>query len=114
MTKKTAPDKRRHLRIRAPQGLWVAWQVSGAERVVSRVLDISLGGAYIVVDQAPPVGTSLLVLFSVPEGEIRATAVVHNAKPGEGMGVEFTKISHKDRNCLRDLIQRLLATLARR
>ncbi len=114
MSQKTGPEKRKHLRIAAPQGLWVAWQAAGAERVISRVLDISLGGAYIVAEKAPPVGTSLLVLFSVPEGEIRATAVVHNSETGEGMGVEFTKISHKDRACLRDLIQRLLATVARR
>ncbi len=114
MSKKPAPEKRKHLRIAAPQGLWVAWQAAGAERVVSRVLNISLGGAYIVAEKAPLVGTPLLVLFSVREGEIRATAVVHNSEPGEGMGVEFTKISPKDRCCLRDLIQRLLATPTRR
>jgi hypothetical protein len=39
-----------------------------------------------------PVGTTLILLFPVPDGIVHAE-VVRNVVPGEGMSVEFTKLN---------------------
>ena len=53
-------------------------------------------------------GTSLKLVFEVPGGLVFADAVVRNMVPGEGMGVEFTKITTQDRALLERLLERLL------
>jgi PilZ domain len=55
-----------------------------------------------------PVGTTLKLVFQVPGGMVFADAVVRNIVPGEGMGVEFTKINPQDRALLERLLKRLL------
>ncbi|MGC1910402.1 MAG: hypothetical protein WA660_01090, partial [Candidatus Acidiferrales bacterium] len=59
-----------------------------------------------------PHGAIVSVLLSVPEGEIRATAVVRNSIPGQGMGVEFTEMSQQDSTRIHLLVTRLLRTQA--
>ncbi len=98
---------RRHVRIPLPIGVWVAWQGDGLERTVSKVQDLSLGGVFIATAEPPPMGTVLKLLFSMPEGEVRITAVVRSVRPGEGMGVKFTDMTGKDRARLHDAVKRL-------
>ena len=54
------------------------------------------------------VGTDLTLVFEVPGGMILAEAVVRNVVPGEGMGVEFTKMNAQSRVLLEELLTRLL------
>jgi PilZ domain len=67
-----------------------------------------MGGLFIAAPNPPPVGTKLRLAFEVPNGNVRAEAIVRSIVPGEGMGVEFTKIDLKDRVLLQRLLKRLL------
>ncbi len=107
VNKGNLPKNRRNARIQLPIGVWVAWQGDGLERTVSKVQDLSLGGVFIATAEPPPMGTVLKLLFSMPEGEVRITAVVRSVRPGEGMGVKFTDMTGKDRARLHDAVKRL-------
>jgi len=100
-------SNRRYPRIPTPKGVWVSWQHDGAQSV-SRVRDLNVGGLFIESKTPPPRGTSITLLFSVPEGEIRSSAVVRNVTPGEGMGVQFMAMSQEHAVRLQTLFTRLL------
>lgn len=105
---------RRFPRIATPHGLWVAWQRDGIEGAptVSRVRDLNLGGLYILTDQPLPAGETITVLFSVPEGEIRAAVKVRNVNQGDGMGVEFMGMTAENTARFETLVARLMKTNA--
>jgi PilZ domain len=107
MTEEVPPQKRRYPRISLPKGMRVAWYGSDLQ-LFSRVQTLSMGGMFISVPDPPPVGTKLRLSFEVPGGDVQAEAIVRNIVPGEGMGVEFTKLRLKDRILLEKLLKRLL------
>jgi PilZ domain len=98
---------RRYPRISTPKGVWVSWQHDASQNV-SRVRDLNIGGLFIETETPPPVGASITLLFSVPEGEIRSSALVRNVTPGEGMGVQFVAMSQEHAVRLQTLFTRLL------
>jgi hypothetical protein len=85
----------------------VVWH-GGDLQLFSRVRTIGMGGLFISVPNPPPVRTKLRLAFAVPGGNVRAEAIVRNIVPGEGMGVEFTRMDLKDRVLLQKLLKRLL------
>jgi len=105
---KTSADcRRRYERIALPKGPQVAWQ-GGGKRVVSRVHSLSMGGLFIVTENPLDPGTTLKVMFDVPDGNVEAMAIVRACKPGEGMGIQFSKMNQEDRARLDKLLRRLL------
>jgi len=99
---------RRYPRVSPPKGMFAAWY-GGGDQQVSRVATLSMGGLFLCGSRVKPVGTSLKLIFEVPEGLIfAADAVVRNVVPGEGMGVEFTKITSQGRDLLERLLERSL------
>ncbi|MGC1942166.1 MAG: PilZ domain-containing protein [Candidatus Acidiferrales bacterium] len=100
-------SNRRYPRIPTPKNVWVSWQHDGKQNV-SRVRDLNVGGLFIDTPNPPPVGTSITLLFSVPEGEIRGSALVRNVTPGEGMGVQFVAMTQEHAVRLQTLFSRLL------
>jgi len=107
MTKETPRVTRRHERISLPKGMSVAWYGAGQQQV-SRVKTLSIGGVFLCGSITLPVGSDLTVAFEVPGGMVLAEAVVRNTVPGEGMGVEFTKMNPQSRDLLERLLTRLL------
>ena len=107
MSQETLTGKRRHERISLPKGMSVAWY-GGGQQQISRVKTLSLGGLFVCGSNAPPVGMDVRLVFEVPGGIVQAEAVVRNIVPGEGMGVEFTKMNPQDRVLLEELLKRLL------
>lgn len=101
---------RRYRRISLPKGMFVAWY-GGGEQKVSRVKTISMGGLFVAEPNAPGVGTTLRLSFEVPDGNVHVEAVVRHVIPGEGMGVQFTKLNTRDRVLLEILLRRLLRQL---
>ena len=85
----------------------MAWQ-SGGDRVVSRVGTLGLGGLFISTPEPPPIGEVIKLFFEVPDGEVRAQAVVRDSQPGKGMGIEFTAMGHQARARLNHLLKRIL------
>jgi hypothetical protein len=98
--------KRMYLRIPTPRGVWVSWRDT-ARRDVSRVREVGYGGLFISTPNPLAVGTVLTLLLSVPEGEIRAGAIVRNTFPDEGMGVEFSEMGQESFARLETLLTRL-------
>jgi PilZ domain len=109
MLSEDARSKRRFPRIKTPTGVWVAWQ-STLGKGVSRVRDLNAGGLFLVDANTAPLGSLTSVLLSVPEWEIRCEAVVRNVEAGNGMGIEFTKMSEEVRARLEAFVSRLLRT----
>jgi hypothetical protein len=99
--------ERRYPRVKLPKGMLAAWQCTDG-RGVSRVTIMGLGGLYLSAPDPPPAGSLLKLLFEVPEGEVRARAIVKNSKPGEGMAVAFVDMGRTDRARLHQLLKKLL------
>jgi hypothetical protein len=96
---------RRYQRISLPKGMDVTWYGAGDQQV-SRVKAIGMGGLFLA-GRVKPVGTSLKLLFQIPGGMVFADAVVRSIAPGDGMGVEFTRISPQNQALLEQLLSRL-------
>jgi PilZ domain len=107
MTEDPPSQKRRYPRISLPKGMMVAWH-GGDLQLFSRVRTISMGGLFVSVPNPPPVGTKLRLTFEVPGGNVQAEAIVRSIVPGDGMGVEFVRLTLKDRVLLEKLLKRLL------
>jgi len=101
-------ENRRNARVEVSKGVWVSWQTNGP-RNVSRVRDLSAGGVFVSTPTPAPVGATVRLLFSLPEGEVRIEGVVRYADPEKGMGVEFARMGAGDRARLRELLRRLNA-----
>jgi PilZ domain len=103
---KPAARNRRYPRIGLPKGMQIAWQGRGL-RTVARVATLGLGGLFIDAENPPLVGEVIRVFFEVPGGEVRATAVVRDSRPGKGMGIEFATMEQEPRARLQKLLRRL-------
>lgn len=69
---------------------------------------MSIGGIFLCGTITLRVGSELTLVFEVPGGMVMAEAVVRNNVPGEGMGVEFTKMNPESQALLDGLLRRLL------
>ena len=98
---------RRYPRVALAKGMLVAWQCSNGKGV-SRVSTLGLGGLFISAPDPPPVGTLVKLLFDVPDGEVRARAVVKNVKAGSGMALAFVDMDYSSRARLNQLLKKLL------
>jgi hypothetical protein len=107
MTDEVFRHKRRYPRIVLPKGMRVAWH-GGDLQLFSRVRTLGMGGLFISAPDPRPAGTKLRLSFEVPGGNVQAEAIVRNIVPGQGMGVEFTRLGLKDRILLENLLKRLL------
>ena len=107
MSEQKTRQQRRFPRVSLPKGMGVAWH-GGDLQLHSRVKTLGMGGLFILAPNPPPVGTKLMLTFEVPGGTVQADAIVRNVVPGEGMGVEFTRLGVKDRVLLKRLLNRLL------
>jgi hypothetical protein len=108
MTSIRTRENRRNPRIEVSKGIWVSWQTKGAKAsTVSRVRDLSIGGVFVSTPVPPPVGTTVKLLFAVPEGEVRVEGVVRYADSKKGMGVEFVRMGAVDGARFRELLRRL-------
>lgn len=87
---------RRYVRVELPKGMLVAWEHSGG-RKTSRVKVLAVGGLFISTPEPPPVGEVIRLIFEVPNGEVRARAMIRDSQKGKGMGVEFTAMGQEAR-----------------
>jgi hypothetical protein len=100
-------ELRRYPRAKVPGSLFVGWQL-GAQRFVSRLDNIALGGAFIRTPNPPNLQSPIKLIVTVPGGYVRATGVVRQSSPQIGMGIEFTSMSPEDRSRLAGLVKQLL------
>jgi PilZ domain len=88
-------QRRRYVRVKSPE-LLVAWQAN-TTRSVSRLETLGLGGMFVLTSQAPPIRSMVKLLLDLPQGEVRARAVVRRVNPLKGMGVEFISMTQEHR-----------------
>lgn len=100
-------ELRRYPRVASPTGLLVAWK-SSTSRAVSYLETIGLGGLFVLTRKPVPLRSMVEVLVDLPEGEVRARAVVRRVAPAKGMGIEFIAMSQEDRARLSKSLQPLL------
>jgi len=93
-------------RIETHEHVWVCWLCEGTEDV-SRVCDLSVGGLFLSTATPRRVGARAKIDFLVPEGQIRAEAVVQHQVPNGGLGLKFTAITDQDCPHLIALINRI-------
>ena len=60
---------------------------------LARLSNVSLGGAFIQTPQVYAVGAVFSLRFALRSDFVTATAIVRNARLGEGIGVEFLDLS---------------------
>jgi hypothetical protein len=107
MTRAAGKENRRTARVAVSKGLWVAWQAADGPRNISRVRDLSAGGAFIQTTIPVAIGTCVEMLFALPEGETRVDGIVRYADGKSGIGVEFTTMGAGDRARVQQLLRRL-------
>ena len=89
-------EARRYPRRNAHKTTLVVWK-KGSEKYVSSLENLGLGGLFICTQQPPATGTTLQLLFKVPEGEVRARAIVRNLVPSRGMGLAIVSMEQEHR-----------------
>jgi Tfp pilus assembly protein PilZ len=107
MSKESQSKSRRYPRVTLPKGMLVAWQVK-SEHEVSAVITIGLGGLFVSTPRPPAVGETVRLVLCVPNGDVRAVAVVRDSQTGRGMGLQFIAMRHDDRARLQQLLKRLV------
>jgi PilZ domain len=70
-------------------------------------MDLSVAGLSIKTIKRERLGAKAHLHFLIPEGNIRAEAVVRHLKQDGGMGLKFQAISERDRPNLAALMRRL-------
>jgi hypothetical protein len=106
MKRSGGKENRKSARVAVSKGVWVAWQ-AGGPRNVSRVRDLSVGGVFISTASHVPIGTTVEMLFALPEGEARFHGIVRYVDGKNGIGVQFTRMGTGDRARLQELLRRL-------
>ena len=90
-------ELRRHKRISLRTELWI-----GQDGIFTRtdeiLRDLSMGGAYVESRQVYPIGSIISIRFKIPAATnlVSCSAIVRNAKIGEGFGVQFLDISREN------------------
>lgn len=87
--------------------MWVYWNF-GKYGITSRAEDFSVSVAFIASHETAAVGSRLDLHFSLPEGQVKAQAVVRNTREGRGMGVEFVSAGGREFDLILKAAKRLL------
>jgi hypothetical protein len=95
-------------RIETHEHVWACWRCEGIEDI-SRVCDLSVGGLFLGSPTSRPLGARVRLEFLIPEGQIRAEAMVQHVIPHGGLGLKFTAITDHDCPNLVALIDRICA-----
>ncbi|MFQ5925983.1 MAG: PilZ domain-containing protein [Terriglobia bacterium] len=102
----SSEEQRRHRRQRYRCDVQVSVLATGW-LATGKLEDLSFAGCYIATLVPPEQGTRIQVRFPMETEEFEALAVVRFARPGLGMGIEFTQLEDHMR-------QRLAAFLKQR
>jgi hypothetical protein len=106
LTQLICPARRTTSRIETPDGVWAIWRCNDRE-MISAVRNVSPGGLFVELATFRAVGARAEVYFLVPEGGIRAEAIVRHVRLGSGLGLKITEIPDADRAHMASLIRRL-------
>jgi PilZ domain len=103
----TDRELRKYPRVKPPKSVIAAWQ-AGAQRGVSFVDNLAVGGLFVRTKEQLPMRTLLLLLIDLPVGQVRARAIVRRVRQGHGVGVQFISMDPTDRARLFQQVNTLL------
>jgi len=98
---------------RVPANL-MAWLRVGSRRIVGVVSNLSATGAFIELDDPPPMGDSLRIEFELPPTRARLFCKVVHSRPAEvtggfeqpaGVGVEFQWVDRETADLIRSAVE---------
>jgi PilZ domain-containing protein len=107
LEKQVFHSRRRHQRVRTPEGVLVLWRWGRTEDT-SRVKDLSVGGLFVETKKVCPVDVAVKLNFLVEDGEITAEASVRHVKAGSGLGLQFKRVRSEDQVRFTTMIKRLI------
>ena len=87
---------RKYPRVRAPKGMWVGWK-SAKQTCTSLAEVMGMGGLFLHTANPASEGSSIDLIFDLPNGQVRARAIVRSFQPGKGMGIQFVQMRPEDR-----------------
>jgi hypothetical protein len=103
-------SRRFSTRIKLQDHVCVYWSCAGKDDL-SPIRNLSSGGLLIESPRRPVVGATARLDFLVPEGRIRAEAVIKRLEPDRGVAMKFTAVHENDRLCLAQFMKRLHRSL---
>jgi|HubBroStandDraft_2_1064218.scaffolds.fasta_scaffold12912_4 hypothetical protein len=98
-------SRRFSTRIELPERVCVFWTCAGKDDL-SPVRNVSTGGLFLDTPQYRVVGAIAKLDFLVPEGQIRAEAVIKRVERGRGLGMKFIAVREEDRRRLAEFLRR--------
>jgi hypothetical protein len=101
-------EQRRYPRVKPPKSVVAAWQ-AGAQRGVSFVDSMAIGGLFVRTKERVPLRCLVQILLDLPVGQVRARAIVRRVRDGHGMAVQFIAMGQTDRARLFQQMNALLA-----
>jgi hypothetical protein len=101
-----ASSPRAHARMKCSSS--VELKPTGQPPVWSRIGDISEGGCFVEMMIPLPTGTRIKISLWLKDDKVLAEGVVANSRPGFGVGVRFTEMSHADVERLRDFLKSMV------
>lgn len=93
-------------RIELHDCVCVYWSCAGKDDV-SLIRNLSISGLFITTPRPRFLGATAKLDFLVPDGQIRAEAIVRHILPRIGLGLKFTALVKEDRLHLAALLARL-------
>lgn len=98
-------ERRRHRRL--PYRSDVQVTILATEwTYTAKLEDLSMSGCYIETQTPPEQGTRIRVSFWMDEEEFAALGVIRYARPGLGMGIEFTQLEPDNHRRLTAFLER--------
>ena len=101
---KAGRERRKHPRTSFFTEVWFG-QDAVFTHSHAQLSNVSIGGAFIQTPQLYAVGTVFNLRFAFRSNFITATAIVRNARLGEGIGVEFLDLSPENNELLSAFIR---------
>ena len=98
-------SRRFSTRIEIQDLVCVYWSCGGVEDL-SPIRDVSTGGLFLQTPRHRALGAKATLDFLVPEGQIRAEAVIKRVEPGLGLGMKFTAVREEDHRRLAEFMRR--------
>jgi hypothetical protein len=92
-------------RIELQDRVCVYWSCAGKDDL-SPIRNLSTGGLFLETARRGVVGAIAKLDFLVPEGQVRAEAVIKHVEQGQGLGLKFLSVRDEDRVRLAEFMKR--------
>jgi hypothetical protein len=105
-TKSEYPVARRHARLKCSSS--VQLDSAGQPPMWSKAGDLSEGGCFVEMMIPVKMGTRLRISLWLKDDKVMAEGVVVHSKPASGVGIQFTEMSQRDSERLKEFLKSLI------